>query len=222
MRTICLWKLHWCTEIASVSCDSPDYSLTVIQPWRVILGPTEFCTTLLLFKASKRLSHVSLVELSIPYCRLPWVFFKRRLSRMLGTAWRTIHFAKTRGRFRLSDAKIMWSWQHRLCIWSLLSEIRNLAFAALTWMVDLWNSRRTVFVEIRSSKWISISAATCIAVVLSNPLQCTAVSYYQCWFSSHFFFFLILSSRICRRHNLRSCRPLYTHYCGKYCHRCSS
>jgi hypothetical protein len=46
------------------------------------------------------------------------------------------------------------------------SIIRGLAIAALLYMLDLWNSHQTVFVETQSSRWIFSSAVTCAAVVL--------------------------------------------------------
>jgi hypothetical protein len=38
------------------------YSLAVIQPWKVIMGPREYCTTILLPKPSQNQPHVSLLE----------------------------------------------------------------------------------------------------------------------------------------------------------------
>jgi hypothetical protein len=46
------------------------------------------------------------------------------------------------------------AWHHCLRIWALLSVIRSLAAAALPWMLDLWSSCRTVFVDTGSSRWI--------------------------------------------------------------------
>jgi hypothetical protein len=58
----------------------------------------------------------------------------------------------------LSDVQVLWSWQQRLHIWALLSVFRGLAIAALSWMLKLWSSHRTAFVETWSSTWIIISA----------------------------------------------------------------
>jgi hypothetical protein len=51
-------------------------------------------------------------------------------------------------RFQLSNIQVLWSLHHCLRIWVLVSVIRGLAVAALPWMLNLWSSRRTVFVEI--------------------------------------------------------------------------
>jgi hypothetical protein len=64
--------------------------------------------------------------------------------------------------FQLPEVQGLWSWHHRLRIWV----IRGSVFATLPWMLDLWCSRRTVFVEIESSRWIFSSAITCTAVVV--------------------------------------------------------
>ena len=48
---------------------------------------------------------------------------------------------------------------------ALFSVIRGSVIAALPWMLDLWSSRQTVFVE-RSSRWMSSSALTFAAVLL--------------------------------------------------------
>jgi hypothetical protein len=55
---------------------------------------------------------------------------------------------------------------HHLCIWALLSVIRGLAVAALLWILELWSSRETVFVETVSSRWLFSFAGRCAAVVL--------------------------------------------------------
>jgi hypothetical protein len=58
------------------------HSLAVIRPWRVIIGPTEYCTTILLPEPSQNLLCVSLLEPGIPDCRLPWVFSNHKLFLM--------------------------------------------------------------------------------------------------------------------------------------------
>jgi hypothetical protein len=77
---IIVWKCldHGMYLITNLST----YSLAVIWPWRVIMGPTEYCTTILLPKPSQNLHRVSLLEPSIPDYRLPWVFSKRKLFKM--------------------------------------------------------------------------------------------------------------------------------------------
>jgi hypothetical protein len=77
---------------------------------------------------------------------------------MWGAAWRTTHLTVSRARFQLSDVQVLLSWNHRLRISALLSLIRGLPIVALPWMLDLWSSRRTVFVE-AGSRWIFSSAA---------------------------------------------------------------
>jgi hypothetical protein len=47
-----------CTRLPNLST----YSLAVIRPWRVIMGPTEHCTMTLLPKPSQNLPRVSLLE----------------------------------------------------------------------------------------------------------------------------------------------------------------
>jgi hypothetical protein len=42
------------------------------------MGPTEYCTMILLPKPSQNLPRVSLPELGIPDFMLPWVFSKRK------------------------------------------------------------------------------------------------------------------------------------------------
>jgi hypothetical protein len=127
-----------------------------IQPWRVIMGSTEYCTTILLPKRSQNLHRVSLLEPGIPDCRLPWVFSKysswcreQRGGRLI---WP--HHA----RFHSYIFQILWSWHRRLRIRALISVIRCFEIAALPWMLDLWNSRRTVLVETGSSRWIFLSS----------------------------------------------------------------
>jgi hypothetical protein len=46
------------------------------------MGSTEYCTTTLLPKTSQNLPRVLLLEPSIPACRLPWMFSKRKLVLM--------------------------------------------------------------------------------------------------------------------------------------------
>jgi hypothetical protein len=92
------------------------------------MGPTEYCTTVP--KSSQNLRRVSLMGPGILDCRIPWVFL------LQGRAWRTTHLTTSRSRFQLSDLQVLWSWQHRLRIWALLSVIRDLAFAARRWISE--------------------------------------------------------------------------------------
>jgi hypothetical protein len=85
-----LGKLYCCSEITSGSWDAPDYPtcprtpFAVIRPLRVIMEPTEYCTTILLPKPSQNLPLCFAFgsEPGIPDCRLPWVFSKRKLFLM--------------------------------------------------------------------------------------------------------------------------------------------
>jgi hypothetical protein len=67
--------IMWCTWLPNLST----YSLAVIRPWRVIMRPTDYCTTILLSIPSQNLPRVSLLEPDIPDCRLSWVFSRRKL-----------------------------------------------------------------------------------------------------------------------------------------------
>jgi hypothetical protein len=69
-------------------------------------------------------------------------------------------------RFQLSNIQILWSWHHRWRIWVSFSVINGLAIEVLLWMLDLWSSHQTDFVETGSSRWIVSSAVTCAAVAL--------------------------------------------------------
>jgi hypothetical protein len=81
-----LGKVHHCSEMSG-SWDACDYLPVhilpcVIRPRRIIMGPTEYCTMLLLPKPSQNPPCVSLLQPGIPDCRLPWVFSKRKLFLM--------------------------------------------------------------------------------------------------------------------------------------------
>ena len=65
-----------------------------------------------------------------------------------------------------SDVQVLRSSHNLFHILALLSAIRGLVIAALPWMLDLWNSRRTAFVETRPSRWQSSSVVTFAAVIL--------------------------------------------------------
>jgi len=67
--------------------------------------------------------------------------------------------------FQSSDGQVLWSSHHRFNLLALFSVIRGSAIAAVPWMLDLWNSCQTVFVE-RSSRWILSSAVTFAEVLL--------------------------------------------------------
>jgi hypothetical protein len=123
------------------------YSLAVILPWRLIIGLREYCTMILLPKPSQSLPHISLLKPGVPNYRLPWVFSTCKLFLMQGNSMKKTHLIISSMLFQLSDVQVLWSWHHHLCIWELLTVVRGLAVAALLWMLDLWSSYQTVFVE---------------------------------------------------------------------------
>jgi hypothetical protein len=84
-----IWIME-CTWLPNLST----YSLAVIRPWWVIMGQTEYCSTILPPKPSHNLS-------GIPDCRLSWVFSKRKLFLLKGTAWRTTHLTISRKNLHL-------------------------------------------------------------------------------------------------------------------------
>jgi hypothetical protein len=138
------------------------------QTWRVIMEPIEYCTTILLPIPSQNLPRVPLLERSIPDCGPPWVFSKRKLFLMQGTAWRATHLTILRMLFQLSGIRVLWSWHPHVRIWELLSAVRGLAIIVLPWMLDLWSSCHLgqFLFETVTSRWIFVSAVTCAAVVL--------------------------------------------------------
>jgi len=76
--------------------------------------------------------------------RLPWAFSKHKPARCLGTTWRTTNLTMLR-----NSSQTFWFYDHHTIFFfrllALFSAIKGLAFAALPWMLDLWNSRRTFF-----------------------------------------------------------------------------
>jgi hypothetical protein len=99
-----------CTRLVNLST----YSLAVIWLWRVITGPAEYCTTILLPKPSQHLHRVSLLKPGFPDCGLPGGggVSKRKLFLKYGTMWWTTHLTISRSRFQLSDVQTLRSW-HR-------------------------------------------------------------------------------------------------------------
>jgi hypothetical protein len=55
---------------------------------------------------------------------------------------------------------------HLFHLLALFSVIRGLAVAVLPWMLDLWSSYRTVYMETEASRWILSSALTFAAAIL--------------------------------------------------------
>ena len=81
-------------------------------------------------------------------------------ARCLGTTWRNIL------RFPVISRPGFMIITPSLSPFCVFSVIGGLAIAALPRMLDLWNCRRTVFVETWSSRWILSSAVTFAAVVV--------------------------------------------------------
>jgi hypothetical protein len=116
------WITEW-NRLPNLSTYSP----AVIRPWRVIIGPTKYCTTILLLKPSQNSHCVSLLEpnqafrivgflgcspnVNSSWCR------EQRDGRLI---W------PYHARFQLSDVQVLCSWHHRLRIWALLSVIISL------------------------------------------------------------------------------------------------
>ena len=84
-------------------------------------------------------------------------------SLMSGTTWRMAHLTI----LCISNHQMARSCDHHTISFTFwrFSVIRGLAIAALPWMLDLWSSCQTVFVE-QSSRWMSSSAVTFAAVLL--------------------------------------------------------
>jgi hypothetical protein len=162
-----LGKLHRYSEIMSGTWDAPNYpicphtySLAVIWLWRVIMGPTEYCTMILLPKPSQNLPHVSLLEPSIPDCRHPWV-----ISWCTEQCKRMTHLTISHALLHLSDVHVLWLRHYCVHIWALLSVIRGLAIAALAFMLDLWNIRHFLWKQADQDEYSVLLSVTCAAVL---------------------------------------------------------
>jgi hypothetical protein len=107
-------------------------------------------------------------------------------------------------------------WMGALSSWKTASLFRGLGIAALPWMLDLWSSRRSVFVETGSSQILNIQfcchlcCGSCV-IFRNNLSQCTTTSFCQCLLSSTvpLRWCCLPMIRVCR-HNLRNCRSRYT------------
>ena len=78
--------------------------------------------------------------------------------------------------FQSSDGQVLWSSHHLFHLWALISVIRGLAIAALPWMLDLWRSHQTVFVETVFKMNIKFCCHLCCSTSMiyrHNPLQRT-------------------------------------------------
>jgi len=82
--------------------------------------------------------------------------------------------------FQSSDIWVLWPSCHHFCLLAFFSNI-----ATLPWMLVMWSSYHTIFVETGSSKWTLNSAVTFDAVVLwfwYSPFQYTVIPFTYFWF----------------------------------------
>jgi hypothetical protein len=172
-----------------------------------MMGPTEYCTMILLPKPPQNLPRVSLFEPAILDCRLPRVSSKRKLSLMQGAAWRTTHLTISRAHFQLSDVQVLWSFAH------LSFPFSNQRFSSCSPTVDVG------FVKLTSDSFCGNSdlkmniqffchlCCSRFVIFRNNPSLCTTISFCQCWFSSTvpLPWYCLPMIRVCR-HNLRNCR----------------
>ena len=68
--------------------------------------------------------------------------------------------------FQIIRLQVLWSSLYLFRLLALFSVNRYLAIATVPWKLDLWNARRTVFVETGSSRWMLSSAVTFATAVL--------------------------------------------------------
>jgi hypothetical protein len=193
----CLGKLHRCSEMSG--------------SWRVVIGPTEYHDTVYQTITEPPPCFTVGTRPGIPNCRLSWVFSKRKLFLMWRTTWRMTHPTISCTRFQLSDAQVLW-WWHHVHIYALLSVIKCLAIAALLWMLDMWSSCQTVFVETVFKIIIQFCCRLCCSTVIfqKNPFQCRMISFCQYWFSLTVPLCWCLAKICICWHNLRNSHTQYT------------
>jgi hypothetical protein len=110
---LCEWRHCRLRKLFRLSEMTSTYLLAVIPPWREIMGPTEYGTTILLPKYSQNLPRISLLEPGISDCGLLCVFSKRKLFLMQWAVWRTTHVNVSHAPFQLPDVLVLLSWYHR-------------------------------------------------------------------------------------------------------------
>jgi hypothetical protein len=217
MGTLLSWKIAslignnvWimgCTWLPNLST----YSLAVIRPWRVIMGPQntvpQYCclkhhkTSPVFHCWNQAFRIVGFLgcssNVNSSWCR------KQREGRLIWSV-------------QLSDVQVLWSWHHRLRIWALLSVVRGLAFAALPWIVGFVKLTSDSFVEtgLRDEYSVLLSCRLCCSISMifrNNPSQCSTIAFCQCWISPTvpLRWCCLPMIRVCR-HKLRNCRPRYT------------
>ena len=165
-------------------------SLAVIQPLWGSTGPTEYY--IMMPKSWQIWLHVSQLEPDIQDYKLPWVMSKYKPGLMLGTTWRMTHLTI----LCISNRKMA-----RFCL-------------AVPWMLDLWSSHQTGFVE----SFVKMNIKFCYHLCWStsminrhNPLQCTAIPFTWFWFSTTIPLSWLCPPMICVcHHNLRNCCSGYT------------
>jgi hypothetical protein len=146
-------RIMGCTWLSNL----PMYSLAVIQAWRVIIGPTEYCTMILMPKPSQNLSHVSLLEPVIWDCKLPWC------SPNVNSSWCREQREGHSSDHIMRAFPFVWcpgfmvvtpSFTHL----SITFSYQRFSSCSPTMDVGLWSWHQTVFVETGSSGWIFGSA----------------------------------------------------------------
>jgi hypothetical protein len=210
-----------CTWLPNLST----YAFAVIQPWRVIMKPTECCTTILLPKPSQNLPRVLLGEQAFqivgilgcsPNVNSSWC----REQREGQLIWP--HHARVSN--CLMSCFIVMIGHHHFCMWALLSVIRGLA--ALPWMLVLRSSRRTVFVETVFTMNIQFCCHLCCSISVifrNNPFQCTTIPFCQCWFSRMFLFVnVVLPWFMYADITLETVALYAVNNVAFFCHTCSS
>jgi hypothetical protein len=115
-----MWFM-WCTWLPNLST----YSLAVIRPWRVIMGPTEQRHCCPNHHRTSPVFHCWYQAFRIAGflgCSQNFQLFL-----MQGTAWRTTQLTISRALFQWSHVQVLWSWHFRLRIWALFSVISDVA-----------------------------------------------------------------------------------------------
>jgi len=100
---------------------------------------------------------------------------------MWGKTWRT-NSSDHITYLQSSDVQILSSSHHLFRRLTLFSVIRGLAMAALPWMLDVWSSRRIVFVETVFKMGLEFCCHLCCSSAVMfrhSPLQYTAIPFTQ-------------------------------------------
>jgi hypothetical protein len=169
------------------------YSLAAIRLWRVIMGPTEYCTMILLPKSSQNLPRVPVLE---PNQEFRIVGFLR-CSSNVNSSWcreqREGRLIWPCARFQLSDAQVLWLCTGLIVVTPSFTHLSitfsNERFSNCSPTVDVW------FVKLTSDSFygnrvFKINIQVCChlrctnsPIFRNNPSQCMTISFCQCWFS---------------------------------------